>query len=125
MTTNRYTAKDKRRDAVLRILGSWIGQEDDGDIGKLIRQGSFADMLAEVDELRTMSRTEKWQAGCDKWRETILQMYNIFCRDNEFDALNTIYWNATDAEFAEMTRREFISLLKHTVNVGTTHVWGI
>lgn len=126
-------AKTRRNEAIMTIVSNWISQEDDGDLGKLIRRGSFSDLLTEVEELRPMGRAASWIKGVDKWIETIKVAHMVFTRDNiipeildkDVDDMTKKMWDAVDTDFTQFTRREFQNLLKWAINQGSTYAWNI
>lgn len=122
----KQTAKDRRRKAIEAIVSNWIGMEDDGDLGRLIHDGSFADLYNDVSKLITLSRMDRWVTGVAHWEQTVHQAFHVFCRDNEIsDAERQMHWTNPNAYYTPETRKQFILLLKWAITTGNVNVWGI
>lgn len=119
-------AFERRQSAVEKIVFDNIGQVDDGDLGRLIRDVSFADLFEACENLRFLGRTDKWNKAVDKFRETIQMCFDTFCNENDIsEGERSHIVMQTQVYFAEYTRREFIRLVKHAIYQGTTYVWNI
>ena len=124
------SAIQNRQAAIDTLISNWIETQDPQCMGALISGDSWHDLATEVQMLRRLSRSEKWNAAVDKFAAYVEQMFNIFCtQEFELDIeqdkaeVSKLWGQGVDA-YTATTRREFARLIKHTVWQGAFYVYG-
>jgi len=117
MTTN---AAAKRETAVKAILNAWIGMEGP-DLGKLVSSRTFADLLADVEALKPLGRTKRWNDAILQWQGIIVTAVQNFATENDFSE-SVVWANGVDS-YSFVTSREFAAVIKWAVHQGTIYAW--
>src|SRR6267378_1730998 len=115
MSNTKYTARDRRNDAITAIVNNWIGQDGD-EVGMLIGGLDFALLQTRVHELRDMSRSADWKKGIDKWIVCIDYAQVTF--NDAYGLSKFTYPNTSDYPPYTATGRELIRLFKWAIQQG-------
>lgn len=115
--------KTDREAAIRNIMNIWIEMDDPQIMGHLIYKGSFAQLYTDVTTLRNLGSTVTWKAGVTRWLDFIVFMHKTFCDNSGFSYIDGAHWTTDDGAYSGETRKEFVSLLKHSIMQGSTYVW--
>lgn len=111
-----------RTRAIQTIVNSWIENEDESNLGALLSDRSFDDLVADVSNLRKLGRSANWQTGIDQWLSTINLAGQTFSNNTGVSLANACRYGV-DHWRTEDSSTEFTRLIKWAVMQGSTFAW--
>lgn len=106
-----------RDEAIQNIVAYWIGQDGD-EIGQLIQDVDFNKLSEQIDDLRKLGRSVRWERGINKWLDCSIAAEDLFRSQNGFPS-DAIVGSQNGYTFE--TGRELIRLFKWAIMQGAIY----
>lgn len=116
-------AQIKRYNAVRDLIDSWVESMDPIANGQIIRDASFNQLIAEIQELGKLGRSDVWHNGLIEWQNLVShaeQMFRETVMETDNHEMFTDGWEPTweYRKGSHNVRKDYARLFKWALHHG-------